>query len=268
MAVSGSFAPCCVSFPVNANGYRPFVSPILHPANPSTLPASLKSISSITGPAHPSISGLSCALLHPGLPSCSTAFLHHILLSVPPLARFLTSITLALSAFKLKSIFLQPISAVNGLSKRIISLTAVFSASLGVAWGSVCFWNNLLSRSTLPTQRFYLSGALGGLPFMFLGNSRSTFQYFFRAAVDSAWKAGVKRGFWKGWRGGELWVIVLGWALMGAIMETRPSAVQGRGLRKGLAWMKGDGFTDTVEVLAKRKGKKAVGGGDEKDRSS
>ena len=194
------------------------------------------------------------------MPGCSTAFLHHILLSVPPLARFLTSITLALSVFKLKNLTLRPISTINDLSKRIITLTAVFSASVGSAWGSVCFWNSLLSRSTLPTKRFFLSGALGGLPFLFLGNSRSTFLYFFRAAVDSAWKAGVKRGLWKGWKGGELWVFVLSWAFMGAVLEARPSAVQGSGIRKGLAWMKGDGFVDPVEALAKRKkkaGKKA-----------
>lgn len=152
--------------------------------------------------------------------------------------------------------FLHPISSVNGLSKRIISLTAVFSASLGVAWGSLCFWSNLLPRSTLPTKRFYLSGALGGLPFLFLGNSRSTFLYFFRAAVDSAWKAGVKRGLWKGWRGGELWVFVVSWALMGAILEARPSALQGPGIRKLLAWLKGDGFSDPVDMLARKKAKK------------
>lgn len=246
----------CPVFSTDSDRDRPFVSPILHPSNPNTLPESVKSISSITALAHPSIASLSCALLHPSVPSCNTAFVHHMLLSVPPLARFLTAVTLAFSVSKLKGIFLQPISTVNILSRRIISLTAVFSASLGAAWGSICFFNNLLSRSALPTKRLYLSGALGGLPFMFLGNSRSTFLYFFRAAVDSAWKAGVKRGLWKGWQGGDLWVFVVSWALMGAIHEARPSALQGRGLRKGLAWMKGDGFADPVHVLAKRKAKK------------
>lgn len=76
--------------------------------------------------------------------------------------------------------------------------------------------------------------------------------------MDSAWKAGVKRGLWKGWKGGELWVFVLAWALMGAILEARPSAVQGRGIRKAFAWLKGDGFEDPVDVLARRKAKKAA----------
>ncbi|KAJ5194127.1 hypothetical protein N7491_001462 [Penicillium cf. griseofulvum] len=229
-----------------------FVSPILHPDDPNTLPSSVISISPITGPAHPAISSLSCALLHPNLPNCSTAFLHHILLSVPPLARFLTTVTLALSIPKLKSILLQPISSVNTISKRIITMTAVLSAAIGSAWGSVCLLDHNLPRTTLPTKRFFLSGALGGLPFLFLGNSRSTFLWFFRAAVDSAYKTGVKRGLWKGRRSGELLLFVLSWALMGSILEANPEAVQGRGLRKALGWLRGDGFADPVDI-AKRK---------------
>ncbi|KAJ5501263.1 Enolase C-terminal [Penicillium expansum] len=229
-----------------------FVSPILHPGDPNTLPSSVASIFPITGPAHPAISSLSCALLHPNLPNCSTAFLHHILLSVPLLARFLTTVTLALSIPKFKSILLQPISSVNTISKRIITMTAVLSAAIGTAWGSVCLLNNNLPRTTLPTKRFFLSGALGGLPFLFLGNSRSTFLWFFRAAVDSAYKTGVKRGLWKGRKGGELLLFVLSWALMGSILEGNPEAVQGGGLRKALAWLRGDGFADPVDI-AKRK---------------
>ncbi|PYH63306.1 uncharacterized protein BO88DRAFT_399394 [Aspergillus vadensis CBS 113365] len=235
-----------------------FASPILHPGSPNTLPSTLTSISPITGPAHPAISSLSCALLHPNSPSCSTAFLHHILLLVPPLARFLTTVTLALSLRNIKGLMNEPISSINKLSKKIITLTAILSASTGSAWGSICLWNTLLPRSALPAKRFFLSGALAGVPFAFLTNSRGIFMYFFRAAVDSAWKTGVKRGLWKGWKGGDLCIIVLAWALIGSILETRPSAVQGKGVRKALAWLKGDGFADPVEVAAKRKARKAA----------
>ncbi|KAJ6108514.1 hypothetical protein N7523_009837 [Penicillium sp. IBT 18751x] len=229
-----------------------FVSPILHPSDPHTLPSVVKSISPITGPAHPSITSLSCALLHPGVPNCSTAFLHHILLSVPPLARFLATVTLALTIPKFKSVLAQPFTSINNLSKRILMMTAVLSAAIGSAWGSICLLNGVLPRSTLPTKRFFLSGAIGGLPFMFLGSSRSVFMYFFRAGVDSAWKTGVKRGLWKGGRGGEVWLFVLSWAVIGSILEAHPGAVQGPSIRKSLAWMRGDGWVDPEEI-AKRK---------------
>lgn len=238
---------------------RPFTSPILHPSNPNTLPAAIKSIAPITGPAHPSISNLSCALLHPAAPSCNTAFLHHILLSVPRIARFMTTVMLAISILKYKSFTTNPLASFQTLAKRILTLTAVLSTSIGSAWGSLCLWNTLLSRSALPTKRFFLSGALGGLPFAFLGNnSRSAFMSIFRSAVDSAWKSGVKRGLWRGWTGGELGLIVVSWAVMGAILEKRPGAVQAGGLRKGLAWLRGDGFLDPVEVLERKRARRAA----------
>jgi hypothetical protein len=173
------------------------------------------------------------------------------------LARFFTAVSLALTIPKLKSVLAQPITSINSLSKRIITMTAVLSAAVGSAWGSVCLLNNTLPRSTLPTKRFFLSGALGGLPFALLANSRNVFMYFFRAAVDSAWKTGVKHGLWKGGRAVELWLFVLSWALMGSILEAHPSAVQGRGLRKALAWLRGDGFVDLEEV-EKRKARRAL----------
>ncbi|KAJ5232570.1 hypothetical protein N7468_005526, partial [Penicillium chermesinum] len=229
-----------------------FVSPILHPREPHTLPTSVECIAPITGPAHPSISKLSCALLHPSLPSCSTAFVHHILLSVPPLARFLASITLALSIPKIKDIIKQPVTSIHAICTKIILMTAVLSTAIGSAWGSVCLFNNSLPRSTLPTKRFFLSGALGGLPFLFMGQSRSFFMYFFRAAVDSAWKTGVKHGLWKGGRGRGLALFVASWALIGTILEANPNAVQGGGLRKGLTWLRGDGFVDPIELEQRR----------------
>ncbi|KAE8148025.1 hypothetical protein BDV25DRAFT_159081 [Aspergillus avenaceus] len=234
-----------------------FVSPILHPGNPNTLPSAVKSISPITGPAHPSISSLACALLHPNSPSCGTAYLQNILLTVPRQARLWTTVLLALSVLKFKKFMASPIASVNALSKKIITLTAVISASVGSAWGSICLWNSLFPRSVLPTKRLFLSGAVAGMPFAFLGNSRSIYLYFFRAAVDSMWKTGVKRGLWKGWKGGDLFILVLSWAVIGTILEARPNVVQGKMVRKALTWVKGDGFADPVEVAAKKKLKKA-----------
>ncbi|KAJ9375798.1 hypothetical protein DTO063F5_9158 [Paecilomyces variotii] len=237
--------------------WPPFISPILHPGDLNTLPSAVESISPITSPAHPLISSLSCALMHPSTPSCSTAFLHQVLLSVPRLGRLLTAVVVALSAAKYKNLLAQPFSSANALSKQIITMTAVLSAALSSAWGSICFLNFFLPRSFLPTKRFFLSGAIGGLPFAFVANGRSNFLYIFRAALYSAWKSGVKRGLWRGWKGGELWLIVLAWALLGSVLERKPAAVDSRGIRKGLAWLKGDGFADPVEVAAKRKARRA-----------
>lgn len=242
--------------------YSAFTSPILHPGNSCTLPAAVASVSPITSPAHPAVSLLSCALLHPKTPSCLTAFFHQNLLAIPLIARFLTKVYLVLSLLSIKSFVSHPIGATNSLCRKILSMTAVLSAAIGSAWGSVCLFNSFLPRAILPTQRFFLSGALGGLPFALLGGGehRSHFLYFVRLAIDSAWKAGTKRKLWRGYKGGELVVLVASLALMGSILERRPTAVTGPGVRRGLAWMRGDGFVDPVERQSKKKEKNAASG--------
>lgn len=136
-------------------------------------------------------------------------------------------------------------------------MTAVVSAAISSAWGSICLLNVLLPRSLFRTQRFFLSGAIAGLPFVFVTNGRGNFLYMFRMALYSAWKSGVKRGLWRGWKGGELWLIALAWALMGSVLEKKPSAVETQSIRKALAWLRGDGLVDPVEVAAKRKARRA-----------
>jgi ABC-type phosphate transport system substrate-binding protein len=48
-------------------------------------------------------------------------------------------------------------------------------------------------------------------------------------------------------------VLVLSLALIGAILEGSPDAIQGAGFRKALAWMRGDGLTDPLDVATKWK---------------
>lgn len=239
-----------------------FVSPILHPNIQNPLPLSLEGISLITSPAHPAVSSLSCALLHPKTPSCLTAFLQQNLLSIPLLVRSISKIAIALALVKIKNLLLHPIATTNSISRKVLSVTAVVSTAISSAWGSLCLFNNILPRSVLSTHRFYLSGALAGVPFMFFkaAGYRGFFLYFFRLAADSAWKSGVKRGLWRGWRGGELWLLAVSWAVVGMILERHPAAVTGPGIRKALAWVRGDGFTDPAESKTKKKGKRAVAG--------
>jgi len=46
--------------------------------------------------------------------------------------------------------------------------------------------------------------------------------------------------------------LVVAWAVLGSALEGRPGTVQGRGVRKLLAWMKGEGFTDPVDKRRRR----------------
>lgn len=124
-------------------------------------------------------------------------------------------------------------------------MTTFVTAAIGSSWGSICLFQQLFPSKFLPTSRWFLGGFLGGLwAFIERKGGRSNFLYSVRLSVDSLWKVGVKRGWWKGVRNGDVWVFVMGLALIGACYEVDPESVQGGSLRKVLGFLRGEGWID------------------------
>lgn len=63
--------------------------------------------------------------------------------------------------------------------------------------------------------------------------------YSVRLSIDSFWKIGKKRGWWRGVRGGDVAVFVTSLALMNVVYETRKGAVE-KGIGKGVGWLRGE----------------------------
>lgn len=189
--------------------WPPFVSPILHPMSTRTLPPTIDSvITPITSRAHPATQHLSCALLHPSETSCFTPYLRQILLSFPHLARFFAMYYGALSLLSIKRFYHAPGPFVNHLSQQILKTTMVVSGSIATAWGSICLFNNIFPRTFLPQFRFFIGGLLGG-SFAIIDNTNAghaNAMYTARTSINSLWKVGKKRGWWKGVSGGDVYV--------------------------------------------------------------
>jgi hypothetical protein len=66
--------------------------------------------------------------------------------------------------------------------------------------------------------------------------------------MDSLWKVGVKRGWWKGVKNGDVLVFVASLAVIQSIYETNPKAVSGGVVRKSLGMLRGDGWVDRAVV--------------------
>jgi len=123
------------------------------------------------------------------------------------------------------------------------------TGAIGTSWGSICFFQNYLPRGVLPTQRFFVGGFIGGLwAFLERQNGRSNFLYSARLSIDSLWKVGVKHGWWKGVKNGDVLVFVASLALIQGIYEANPKAVSGGVIRKGLGMLRGDGWVDRAVV--------------------
>lgn len=68
---------------------------------------------------------------------------------------------------------------------------------------------------------------------------KAHFLYSMRLSIDSLWKVGVKRGFWKGFEGGDVAVFVAGLAMMNVIYEKRRAIVDGE-VGRGIGWLRGE----------------------------
>ena len=216
-----------------------FVSPILFPAAKQLLP-SLAAMSVVTAPAHPSIRHTSCALLHPHDPSCTKTYLKYFLAAFPINARTFTLLYGAFALLSWRSIVADPAKRLNALAARILKMTLFMTGAIGTSWGSICLFANYLPRNLLSTQRWFLSGFLGGMwAFVTRRGERSNFLYSARLSLDSLWKVGVKRGWWKGFRGGDVVLFAASLALINTLYSTRPTAVRGAMVRRGMDVLRG-----------------------------
>ncbi|KAK6371547.1 hypothetical protein LTS17_008798 [Exophiala oligosperma] len=208
-----------------------FTSPILNPNRANTLPPGIDPIiSPITSCAHPAISKLSCALIHPSDPSCFLAYLRQNLLAFPKLARFYAMYYGAFSLLHVKKMIHDPVASLNRHSESILRSTLAISGSIGVAWGSICLFQALLPRAVVPKFRFFLGGFLGGLFQLFdrtpAGHMASL--YTARTSVDSLWKVGVKHRWWKGIRGGDVWLFVAALGLVNVVYDLGKDTAAGK----------------------------------------
>lgn len=86
--------------------------------------------------------------------------------------------------------------------------------------------------------------------------------YSVRLSLDSAWKVGVKRKLWRGVRGGEVGLFVLGLAALGAVYEVDKEAVRGGLVRKAVGFLRGEVEKDNED---QEKEKEIVNNGESKE---
>jgi hypothetical protein len=185
--------------------------------------------------------------MHPHEPSCLRTYITFFLRSVPIFSRFFALIFTALALPRYKAFLASPILTLNTLARTILRTTLFASASIGTAWGSICLFQAILPRNFLPTSRWFWSGFLAGLPaFLERKRGRATFLYSTRASIDSLWKVGVKKGWWRSGRNGDVLVFVAALGLLNVVYEVNPRAVDSGVMRKGLGMLRGESWVNHV----------------------
>lgn len=218
----------------------------MFPNKKNILPPTVTAVSPLTSQAHPLITSLSCAALHPGDPSCTRTYLTFWLKSFPPMARFFVLFYSAMTIIPgFRRFYHSPITGLQHILSRSTRMTAFATGSLSTAWASICFFQTYLPRHLLATQRFFLGGFFAGLwAWIERKHGRMAFLYSARASVNSLWKVGVKRRWWRAMKGGDLWVFVLALMITGVVYERDAKAIQQNSFRKGVSWVRGEGWRD------------------------
>ncbi|KAG9251409.1 uncharacterized protein F5Z01DRAFT_279646 [Emericellopsis atlantica] len=223
-----------------------YISPTLFPNKIDVLPPTLTGLSPLTSRAHPLISSLSCATLHPTDPSCARTYLTFWINSFPPLTRlFLVAFSALKVLPRLKSFYHSPLATLHTVISTSLRMSTFLTGAMSTAWASICFFQNFLPRHVLSTQRFFLGGFFAGLwAWVERRHGRSAFLYTARMSVDSLWKVGVKRRWWKAMRGGDVWVFVLALMVTGVVYERDAKAIREAQWRKGLSFVRGQTWRD------------------------
>lgn len=226
--------------------WPPYISPTMFPDKEEVLPASVKVVSPLTSRAHPLITSLSCATLHPDDPSCSRTYLTFWLGSFPSVARFFLVVYSAATIVpRPRALYDFPLTTVRNVISRALRTSTFATGAISTAWASICFFQNHFPGRFLATQRFFLGGFLAGLwAWVERRHGRAIFLSSARVSVDSLWKVGVKRRWWRAVRGGDVCVFVLALMLTGVVYERDAGAIRGAGWRKGFSWVRGEGWRD------------------------
>lgn len=201
-----------------------FTSPILTPKLSTTIPAGISPvISPIVSRAHPALYHLSCALLHPSETTCFTPFLRQFLLSFVSIGRFFTLYYGAFSLIRIRSMMKAPVDSLVRLVGQILKVTLVVTGAIAGSWGSICLFNNVLPKAFMPKFRFFLGGLFAG-SIAIIDKSATAHEnamYVTRTSLDSLWKVGIKRRWWKGIRGGDVLLFTAALAALNVLYDAQ-----------------------------------------------
>ena len=208
--------------------------------------AAVAAVTPLTSRAHPLIKSMSCATLHPDDPSCGRTYLAFWLRAFPSYARFFLLLYTALQLPRASAVYHAPVQAIQRLISRSLRSATMLAGTLSTAWASVCFFQQWLPRRMLATQRFFLGGFLSGFwAWIERKHGRAVFLYTARASLDSVWRLGAKRRWWRpASQGTDVLVFMASLMLAGAVYEREARAVREPTLRKGISWVRGEGWRD------------------------
>ncbi|KAK9479413.1 hypothetical protein V1514DRAFT_328564 [Lipomyces japonicus] len=232
---------------ITASSYPPFNSPILYPDSYS-LPSHFKEIENIVSQAHPGISHLSCALIHPDDDSCIKSFTNFAIHQASLFSKYIAAAYAVLAIVKFHKLKLHPRAGLINLANLFVRSTLFLSMTTSTAWFGVCASQSLLPDKFIPTYRLKIIGFVAGLwAYVDQFGGKVKYMPFARMAIESYWKVLVKHGKIRPIRNGDVIVFAASFAVIMSIFDKSPDAIESNmGVKKLLAVISGRKLTDVI----------------------
>ncbi|KAA8915479.1 hypothetical protein TRICI_002400 [Trichomonascus ciferrii] len=233
---------------ISRQRYPAFESPILFP-DTFRVPEGLESIEPVISMAHPAITTLTGALMHPYQRSEFRTYLELILRKMSSVSKYV------FAAYAISGLLRSKGQGVGGrLGSLATSLgysirTTIFIVMTAAsAWSGVGVMQKLLGRNMLPLYRYRVIGFMAGLwAFVDQVNGHARYMYAARLAVLSYWNTLVKQGRVKPLPYGDVALFAFSFSILMTLLDHAPGSISGPTFRKALSWIKSDQSTDPCD---------------------
>lgn len=231
-------------------GYPRFVSPIMFPHKATVAPA-LKQIEPVVSIAHPAITTMTGALLHPYQPSEFRTYVDLILEKFGSVSKYVFALYLIFGFVRSGGKNALPVTT-SAVANAI--RTTLFVVMTGAsAWSGIGVAQKFFGPRFIPLYRYRVIGFISGLwAFLDQVNGRSRYLFTARMAVRSYWKVLVKTGKVKPIPYGDVALFSLSFAVIMAILDHAPGSISPPRLRKALNWARSGKFTDAYVAVDKK----------------
>lgn len=258
--------------------YPKFTSTLMFP-DVAVIPEQLDAVKPVIIRAHPAISTLTGALLHPWEPSQFRALAIIVLKQYTKIGKYvflLYLIKLILVKKFVSTVEPDAEKSIEHLSPEIpaskrdnsspadavinrlkVVLKSVFYAwktstfiimTVVSTWAGIEFTQEMWSKRFLPIYRFRLIAFLAGFwSILDRDSGRGRFMFAVRAAILSNWRSLIKNHKIKPIRNGDVMIFSISFGILMALFDRYPGSISGPAVRKVLSWIDNDGqFIDPM----------------------
>ncbi|KAI8873186.1 hypothetical protein GQ42DRAFT_118297 [Ramicandelaber brevisporus] len=167
-----------------------------------------------------------CAMEHPNQTNCFHANASRWVRSLPGIFKLYGALNVLMMLFNLKRAARDPAGTALHLLKATSRSTLFFSLVVCACFNVLCASRRTIGYDAFPA--FLLNGLIAGSYIFIEPSSRRTElgMYMLLRAIESQWDLGIKKGWWRAVKGGQLVYSALSVGVLMSLYQHDPSSIR------------------------------------------